>query len=419
MKLSIGQKIGIGIYLVRSLLTKPLFPAYNPRKLSFIEDPYPVYRRMRDEKPIIWSPHTLGWHVSGSHELMMQCLKDERLSHCFRLWKFAPTLQADSPLDNLLASLLMAVPPADHIRVRKLVAPAFSPRFVSEARAAIEALAEEQLNRYDQNGQLDLVKLCRQIPINAMAIYFRIPDAMRNDFHALGDAIINAFSPEVDNIDTVAAERGIQQLRDLFAEKQKHPDDTFISTLVNHVENGDRLTENEALGLVGSLLAAGVDTTFDYLLNIFYVLTQNPQWGRWLLAHEDKVQNLIDETFRLNTFGNRGFFRFAAEDMELLGQKIQKGEIVQIMMAIGNHDASVFPEPLTFNPERTNLEKALSFGLGAHYCLGHAIAKLIAQVTTIAVVRRYPDMQLLHRPTREYNMLTRRINAMVLCNRHA
>jgi cytochrome P450 enzyme len=263
---------------------------------------------------------------------------------------------------------------------------------------------------------LDLVKLCREIPINAMAIYFRIPDAMRGDFNALGHAIIAAFSSEMDNMDTEAAERGIAQLRALFAEKRRNPDDSFMSTLINHMEDGDSMSENEALGLVGALLAAGVDTTFDYMLNIFYGLVKNPQWGPWLLENEDKLQNLMDETFRWNTFGNRGFFRFAVEDLEIHGQKIKKGEIVQIMFSIANHDPAVFPEPNTFNPLRENLDKAYTFGLGAHYCLGHAIAKLIAQVTVMAVVKRYSTMQAKTDPTREYNMLTRRINRMTLVN---
>jgi cytochrome P450 len=414
MKLSFKQKIGIGLYMGRSLLTKPQCFAYNPRKQSFIDDPYPVYRHMRDEKPAFWSPHTIGWHISGSHEFLLQCLKDERLSHCFRLWKFAPEYDASSPLDNLLSSLLMALPAKDHMRVRKLVSPAFSPRFVAEAKPEIEALVQEELKHFDRNGELDLVKLCREIPINAMAIYFRIPDAMRGDFNALGHAIIAAFSSEMDNMDTEAAERGIAQLRALFAEKRRNPDDSFMSTLINHMEDGDRMSENEALGLVGALLAAGVDTTFDYMLNIFYGLVKNPQWGPWLLEHEDKLQNLLDETFRWNTFGNRGFFRFAAEDLELHGQKIKKGEIVQIMFSIANHDPSVFPDPHSFNPLRENLDKAYTFGLGAHYCLGHAIAKLNAQVTVMAVVKRYPDMKIKENPQRVYNMLTRRISKLTL-----
>ncbi len=399
--------------MLRCLLTRPLFKDYNPRSPVFFNNPYPVYRRMRDEKPIFWSPHTLGWHVSGNYESMVQLLKDDRFTHSFRAWRFAPQSKPHSELDGLLDSLLMALPAKEHMRVRKLVSPAFSPRYVFEAQPAIEQLVQTQLDKLDRGGELDLVKLCREIPINAMAVYFRIPDAMRDDFGALGHAIIASFNTNVD-MDIAAAERGIHQLRELFAEKRKHPDDSFMSTLVNHMEDGERITENEALGLMGALLAAGVDTTFDYMLNIFYGLTMNPQWGRWLLDNEDKVQQLIDETFRWNNFGNRGFYRFATEDFELLGQKIEKGDIVQIMMAMGNYDPSVFPEPETFNPLRDNLEKALTFGLGAHYCLGHAIAKLIAQVTTLAVVRRYPDMKLMRGPEREYNLLTRRLCTLVL-----
>ena len=90
MKLSLSQKCRIGSHLLRCLLTRPLFKDYNPRSPAFFNNPYPVYRRMRDEKPIFWSPHTLGWHVSGNYESLVQLLKDDRLTHSFRAWRFAP-----------------------------------------------------------------------------------------------------------------------------------------------------------------------------------------------------------------------------------------------------------------------------------------------------------------------------------------
>jgi cytochrome P450 len=214
--------------------------------------------------------------------------------------------------------------------------------------------------------------------------------------------------------DVAGAERGIAQLRELFAEKRARPDDTFMSTLVNHMEDGERISENEALALVGSLLAAGVDTTFDYMLNIFFGLVKNPQWGAWVKENPERIQDFIDETFRWNNFGTRGFYRFAVEDMELLGQKIKRGEIVQVMMATANHDPSVFPDPEKFDPTRNNLDKALSFGVGAHYCLGHAIAKLIAQVTTLAVINRYPHVIATREPEREYSMTARRMRTFVV-----
>lgn len=413
MKLSLKQKIGIAAYMARSLLTKPLFSAYNPRAQAFLQDPYPAYRRMQNDKPIFWSPHTLGWHVSGSHEFLAPLLRDERLTHSFRQWMFAPKSKAHSELDALLDNLLMSLSPQDHMRVRKLVSPAFSPRFVAVARPAIEAMVNRLLDEQDRAGVIDMVKLCRDIPINAMAIYFSIPDGMRSDFSALGHAIICSFD-SAGQPDVAGAERGIAQLRELFAEKRAKPDDTFMSTLVNHMEDGERISENEALALVGSLLAAGVDTTFDYMLNIFFGLVKNPQWGSWLKQNPDRVQDVIDETFRWNNFGTRGFYRFAVQDMELLGQKIKRGEIVQIMMAIANHDPAVFPNPESFDPTRDNLDKALSFGVGAHYCLGHAIAKLIAQITTLAVINRYPHLSTTQEPVREYNMTSRRMRIFIV-----
>ncbi len=413
MKLSLSQKLAIGGYMLRSLVTKPLFPAYKPRSLKFLEDPYPTLMRMRDERPVFWSPHTLGWHVSGTHAELTQWLRDDRLSLSFRNWMFAPQSEAHSELDKVLDNLLMSLAPADHMRVRRLVSPAFSPRYVAAARPEIEQMVQRRLDECDRAGEIDMVTLCREIPIDAMAIYFGIPPSARTDFADLGHAIISAFDSS-SQPDVAGAERGIAQLRRQFEEKRKQPDDTFMSTLINHIEEGERITENEALALVGSLLAAGVDTTFDYMLHIFYALAKNPQWGPWLAEHPEQVQAVMDESLRWNSFGHRGFFRFALEDLEIQGQKIKRGEIVQIMMSIGNWDPEVFPEPEQFNPLRTNLEKSMPFGVGAHYCLGHAIAKLIGQVTTLAVIQRYPHLSTEGEPTREYNMVSRRMTRFIV-----
>jgi cytochrome P450 enzyme len=413
MKLDFKQKAGIAAYMVRSLLTKPRFSLYNPRSPAFLQDPYPAYLRMQQDKQLFWSPHTLGWHLSGGHEFLTPFLRDERLTHSFRYWMFAPNSKAHSELDALLDNLLMSLSVKDHMRVRKMVSPAFSPRFVVVAKPAIEEMVGRLLHEQDHDGVIDMVKLCREIPINAMAIYFCIPDGMRSDFSTLGHAILASFDSATQP-DVAGAERGIAQLRALFAEKRAHPDDTFMSTLVNHMEDGERISENEALALVGSLLAAGVDTTFDYMLNIFFGLVKNPQWGPWLKEHPDRVQDFIDETFRWNNFGTRGFYRFAVEDLVILGQKIKRGEIVQVMMATANHDPAIFPKPETFDPTRNNLDKALSFGVGAHYCLGHAIAKLIAQTTTLAVINRYPHLSVTQEPQREYNMTSRRMRTFIV-----
>lgn len=415
MKLSLKQKIGIGAYIVRSVLTKPMVSSYKPSSQAFLYDPYPVFRQMHDKR-IVWSPYTLAWHICGDHETNLAWLKDDRLGHSFRLWMFAPKSQANSSFDALMDNSLMALPAKEHMRVRRLVSPAFSPRFVNEARPAIEKMVQEQLALNDHQGEIDLVKLCRDIPVNAMALYFKIPDALRDDFRALGHAIIASFSSEeeLSASDVVAAERGIVQLRELFAQKRAQPDDSFMSTLINHMEEGDRISENEALALMGSLLAAGVDTTFDYMLNAFYCLEKFPEWGPWLLENENKVQDFIEEATRWNNWGTRGYYRFATQDMEILGQQIKKGEIVQIMTATSNYDASVFPNPEQFDPGRNNLEKAMTFGIGVHYCLGHAIAKLISDTTLLAVVRRYPVLKAIKGPTREYNMVSRRIGTFVV-----
>jgi len=84
------------------------------------------------------------------------------------------------------------------------------------------------------------------------------------------------------------------------------------------------------------------------------------------------------------------------------------------MTATSNFDPAIFPQPEKFDPTRDNLDKAMTFGIGVHYCLGHAIAKLIAQTSLLAVVNRYPVLKAIKGPTREYNMVSRRIGTFVV-----
>ncbi len=413
MQMTLGTKIRMAGYAIKSLITKPVYLGYKPMDPEFANDTRAVYRQMINHQNMFWSPFTMGWHASGDHQAMGKWLKDERLTTAFSSWTFAPKMETNTEFDQMLASQLMSLPDADHRRLRKLVSPAFSPRYADSIRDAAQATVELALTDVDQNGLIDICHLTRDIPSLILARYIGVPVESLDDFNALGQSVIASFDTTATP-DIAGATRGIALIKQLMTEKRQHPDDSFLSTLVNHVEDGERITEMEAVALLASLFAAGVETTSNVLNVVIYSLAKHDGWSAWLAQHPERALDVIAESLRWRVATHRGHTRFAKEDVEINGYTVRKGEMVQLMNHITGLDEITFVDAHEFNPARENLKKYGIFGEGAHYCLGHALAKLITETTVLALVKRYPQLRIEKEPCFEYALSGYHMNGLLV-----
>lgn len=409
------QLLHIAGHIIWASCTRPGFAPFRPDDVEhFYPDPYPVYRRMMKEAPVFYSPRNLCWVISDSYDTVINLMRDERLSLNFKDWKFSPQKPAHkkNALDHLTDNMLMAMPKKDHMRVRKLAIPAFSPRIVEEMRQDIRRVVSAQFDAIT-TPVFDFAPLARSIPLAVLARYVGVPTDYQQAFEGLSHAILGNYDP-TEAFDLPLALEGLDMLKRLVAERRARPQNDLISVMATTVEDGECLSETEMLALLAAVLAAGPDTTRDHLANIALVLAMHPAALQTLHEQPGKIDDVVRECMRWRNFGHSGATRFALQDIELLGQTIRKGEMVRLMFPCAMYDESVFPQPATLDIQRDNLDKVLYFGVGVHYCLGAALARTITEEVIGELARRYPHLALAAPPRYRKNMISRRMESLML-----
>lgn len=410
------QMVHIAGHLLWASLTRPTFPPFRPDDVDgFYPDPYPVFRRMIREAPMFYAPRGLCWVVADSYDTIINLMKDERLTFDFRSWCFAPPLKPEgqrNALDELTGNMLMMMPKKDHMRVRKLAIPAFSPRIVETLRADIRHVVKRHFDATDPAG-FDFAPIARRVPLEVLAKYIGVPENYQQEFEGFSHAILAMYDPK-ESYDLTLALKGIDMLKALVAEKRANPQDDLISVMATTVEDGERLSETEMLALLSAVLAAGPDTTRDHLANQALVLAMHPAVLQRLHDNPARIDDVVRECMRWRNFGHSGATRFAVNDMEILGQKVRKGEMVRLMFQCAMYDERVFPQPDVMDIDRPNLDKVMYFGIGAHYCLGAAMARAITEEVILELARRYPVLELVEPPVYRKNMISRRMEKLQL-----
>lgn len=415
MQFSPLQLIQMGLHATWGAITRPRFAAFRPDDANFYPRDvcYPVYAHMRHQDKVFYMPKQMGWAVGGDYETFAKLLRDDRLSLRFADWRFYPQLAEakKTALHRLTENLLMSKHRADHQRLRRLSVSAFSPRIVDKLRPQIQATIAKHFDAAEAAGQghINIVHIAKAVPLEILTQYLGVPSDYQKDFYAVSDAILGQFNPSV-KIDQQAAADGIAKLKQMVTQKRAHPQDDLISALAATAEDGDKLSEDEMLALIASVLAAGPDSARDHIVHVAYNLAQHPAVWQELRGQPALLPQAALEAFRWGHWGHRGFTRFTLEAIEVHGVTIPKGEMVRLVHPVHLFDASLFPEPDTLNIHRDNLDKLLHFGTGPHYCLGANIARAMIEGTLEEMLKRYSHLQVIGQPSYESNMVSRHIN---------
>ena len=401
-------------------MTRPQFPEFRSNEASFYprEACYPVYERMRSDKKIFYVPRFLGWVVGGEYEVLTSLLRDDRLSLRFQDWDYYPRIPEakKNALNRLTDNLLMAKHRSDHQRLRRLSVTAFAPRMVDKMMPQIRATVQKyfaEMEAASPDGSIDIVELARVIPLEILTDYLGVPADCKKGFFSVSEAILGQFNPSAE-LDEAAALQGIDMLKKMVAEKRKNPQDDLISVLAATAEDGDKLSEDEMLALIASVLAAGPDSVRDHITTVAHTLAQFPAVWAEIRQNPELLPQASLEAFRWSHWGHRGFTRFTLEPVEVYGVTIPKGEMLRLVHPVFLCDESVYPEPNRFNIHRDKLDKMLHFGTGPHYCLGANIAKAIIDTVLEAMLARYASLAVAEAPVFESNIVSRRITRLPL-----
>jgi cytochrome P450 len=283
----------------------------------------------------------------------------------------------------------------DHARLRRLVARAFTPRRVEELRPVMRTTANELVDRFIEDGACEFVsQFAAPYPVRVISTLIGVPPEDFERFHAWSRALALAFGSRIGE-ERSRIEAALVSLNEyvdgLLIARAEAPQDDLISALVAVEEAGDRLTREELRAMVTVLIFGGQDTTQCQIACAVATFVNHPdQWGR--LGQEPELAvSAAEEVLRFEPAGS-GSPRVAVEDIEYKGLQIRAGTIVLPSGPAANRDPQVYPDPDRFDMTREHAQPMLTFGGGAHYCLGASLARFEVQEALAILARRLPKL---------------------------
>ena len=370
---------------------------FNPFDPVTRADPYPIYRRLREEDPFHRSP--LGIWILSRYDDIVGMLRDPRFSSDLRNADSLPLMQAPDLTEKLerRSKVMLFSDPPNHTRLRSLVNKAFTPRVVESLRPRAQQIVDEILARVSPQGHMDLIAdLAYPLPVIVIAEMLGVPPEDRDLFRQWSSDLARSLDPMlppemIDQIEA-SADSFDAYFTPLFEERRARPGGDLVSALVAAEESGDRLSHDELMATCILLLVAGHETTMNLIGNGMLALLRHPSEMERLRADPSLMQNAIEEMLRYDgTVQMTG--RTATEDVEFSGVTIRRGEISILLVGAGNRDPERFTDPERLDVTRTDI-RHLAFGAGAHYCLGAPLARVEAQIAFTELLRRLPGLRL-------------------------
>ncbi|RPK54528.1 Cytochrome P450 107B1 [Streptomyces sp. ADI96-02] len=336
-----------------------------------------------------------AWLVSR-HADVRQVLSDPRFGRALLYAADAPALSDVPDLVNS-PDLMFNQDGADHLRLRRTLRGAFTPRAVARWRPWIADIVAELLDRLDgRERPADLVaEFTLPLPVAVISRLMGLDETARSRLRHWSEHAFSDGSHSGEEVESVLKEFGVFGA-DLLAERRRTPGDDLISGLVAAADAEGGVPEAQLVSLVCGLVVGGHDSTMTMLGNaLLYLLGERPEvWSR-LGADEEAGGRVADRIVHLIPLGDdRGSTRRASADVEVGGVTIPAGAVVLADCGMANRDPEVFP-PHTLHDLFAPLEApTLSFGAGAHYCLGVWLARTELQLALHGLAARFPGLRL-------------------------
>jgi cytochrome P450 len=297
---------------------------------------------------------------------------------------------------------ILSVDGDEHTRLRRLVAPAFSPRATERLRPVMREVVNGLVDQVAPAGRAEIVAdICEPYPIPIICELLGAPKEDWKFFSKMATDILRIFNGNLErDADLIvdAQEAMDAYATDLIEQRRSVPRDDLLTDLIAAEEQGDKLSTTELVTMVEAVIIGGTDTTRNQLGLAMVVFAEHPEQWALLAEQPELAQKAVEETMRW--FGAvRGTGRIATEDIEYNGVLFPKGTFISPGLGVSNFDASVFPDPERFDITREPVgQPQLTFGSGIHYCLGAHLARAELQEAFRILSARMPDLRLVEPP---------------------
>jgi len=364
-----------------------------------LQDPYSRYAALRDGAPR-WRS-AAGSIVLTGYQDCMEVLRHPLLGRAESGMDVPATFGRPNRRNDGDSSTMLLLNPPDHTRIRSLVSRAFTPRRVEQMRPEFDALLDPILAELVQRGGGDVMaELAIPFPVAVISELLGVPREGNEHIRPLVRATTALIDPASDDAAIAAGHDAVRGLAvyfwELIESRRTAPDDRLLSALIQVEAEGDRLSPEELIANTILLYAAGFETTSNLIGNGL----------RLLLTHPDQLQRLRDtpellppaviEMLRHDSPVQLNM-RFALEQVELFGEVHPRGTAFVVLQGSGNHDATVYEHPERFDVgrfHRSDAPQPLSFGWGAHHCLGAHLARAEGEIVFSALLDRADELRL-------------------------
>ncbi|KAB8195372.1 cytochrome P450 [Nonomuraea phyllanthi] len=353
---------------------------------ALLRDPFTAYTAAREQSPVarLKAPGFGPFWAVTRHEEARAMLGDPRLATDEHSYQRPDVPEHCLPYMRTMSEMNGA----EHARLRRLVAPAFTPRRAAEFAPRIEAIVEGLLDELPPRPDL-LADFARPLPIAVICEMVGIPAADRPQWREYGAAVAAGHGESFGT----AIPRILEDAHAAVARGRERPGEDLVSGLARVMEeDGDRLSDTELVTMVWTLVLAG-QTPTNLIANAIAALLAHPAQLAALRAEPELMPRAVDELMRWCGPQLLTIPRFTREKVEIGGVPIPEGVPVTASIAAANRDPRAFTDP-----DRLDLRREpsphLGFGHGPHFCVGSSLARVQTGIALSAVLRRFPDLAL-------------------------
>ena len=362
----------------------------DPYNYDFHEDPYPYYQRLRDEAPLYHNAELGFWALSRHADVHKGFRNSTTLSN-----KFGVSLDPASRGPHASRTMsFLAMDDPDHLRLRTLVSKGFTPRRIRELEPRVTEIAVEHLDSMLEiardTGSVDYVdEFAGKLPMDVISELMGVPKADRTQVRAWADAVMHREDGVTDVPDSAieASLNLIVYYQEMVGQRRKQATDDLTTALLEAEIDGDRLTDDEIIGFMFLMVIAGNETTTKLLANAAFWGHRNPDQLGPVYDDLERIPLWVEETLRFDT-SSQILARTVVGELELYDTVIPDGDVLLLLPGSAHRDERVFDNPDDFVIGREIGSKLLSFGSGAHFCLGAHLARMEARVALAELFKR-------------------------------
>jgi cytochrome P450 len=369
---------------------------FDPFSGEYFNDPYHLYRRMRDESPVYFNEE-YGFWALFRYDDVCAAHKDWQSfssSHGVDL----STLNSDPDIIRSLRMIIMMDPP-EHDRMRALVSRVFTPRAVGALEPMVREVIQSYLAPFDGAESFDAVAdFSGPFPVEIISRMLGVPEGERQQIRHWLDLMLHREPGQMDPTPEGAAaglETGLYFL-ELAQERRRRPTDDMVSRLTQvEVDRGDgqttRLEDEEIAGFASLLGGAGAETVTKLVGNAAVLFHRFPDQYTQVVADPGKIPGAVEEILRYYP-PSQYQGRFSVRDSVYSGVTVPAGHPTILVTGSATRDERFYDEPEAFLVDRTP-SLAIGFGYGVHSCLGAALARMESRIAIEELARRWPRFE--------------------------